>query len=165
MSVEKSDARLRREIRQQRLLHRTPNSIFRRTIGEELLDCYDHVNNMYSLLLGDMAVRNYAREIGIAVEDLGDVYEGIKPVKRAQGRIEWLRPIYEGDEVMVNTSFVSVGQSSFKVRQWIIRDEELVTDIGIVTFVMTKDEKPTLIPDDMRNKLIASRRRKVLPTT
>tara|TARA_B100001115_G_scaffold172463_1_gene155689 strand:- start:52 stop:447 length:396 start_codon:yes stop_codon:yes gene_type:complete len=67
--------------------------------------------------------------------------------------IEYKRPAKLEDQLEVKSSVISISNTSFKMKQKVYRDKELITDCEIHLVIVDEKGKPIKIPDILKKKL------------
>ncbi len=142
-----------RTLTERRVVPQKPHHSFEIVVSADLVDRYGHVGNSKYLEFGDRAAQAFVANYDASVEHLESEH-GLVPRKRATTGIEWRGEAFEGDRLTVCTNFLGIGTSSIRLKQRIEKDGVVITDLGIVTYVMVnKNGVPTRVPDEVRKKL------------
>ena len=67
--------------------------------------------------------------------------------------IEYKRPAKLEDQIEIKSNIISISNTSFKMRQKALRDNELITDCEIHLVIVDKKGKPSKIPEILKKKL------------
>jgi acyl-CoA thioester hydrolase len=68
-------------------------------------------------------------------------------------RIEYFRPARLDDALTVETSLIEVGGASLRLRQRILRCDDLVADMAVRLAVMSREGRAQRLPSDLRRQL------------
>ena len=67
--------------------------------------------------------------------------------------IEYKKPAKLEDQIEIKSNIISISNTSFKMRQKALRDNELITDCEIHLVTVDKKGKPSKIPEILKKKL------------
>ena len=67
--------------------------------------------------------------------------------------IEYKKPAKLEDQLEIKSNIISISNTSFKMRQKALRDNELITDCEIHLVIVDKKGKPSKIPEILKKKL------------
>ena len=67
--------------------------------------------------------------------------------------IEYKKPAKLEDQIEIKSNIISISNTSFKMRQKALRDNELITDCEIHLVIVDKKGKPSKIPEILKKKL------------
>ena len=67
--------------------------------------------------------------------------------------IEYKKPAKLEDQIEIKSNIISISNTSFKMRQKAVRDNELITDCEIHLVIVDKKGKPSKIPEILKKKL------------
>tara|TARA_B100001057_G_scaffold429364_1_gene455428 strand:+ start:425 stop:823 length:399 start_codon:yes stop_codon:yes gene_type:complete len=91
-------------------------------------------------------------EIGLSNRKLLDKFGVLIIVKSCN--IDYKKPAKLEDQLEIKSIISSISNSSFRMKQNVFRDDELLTSSEIHLVVVDKNGKPTRIPDELRQKII-----------
>ncbi len=91
-------------------------------------------------------------EIGLSNRKLLDKFGVLIIVKSCN--IDYKKPAKLEDQLEIKSIISSISNSSFKMKQNVFRDDELLTSSEIHLVVVDKNGKPTRIPDELKQKII-----------
>ena len=67
--------------------------------------------------------------------------------------IEYKKPAKLEDQLEIKSSIISISNTSFKMKQKALRNQELITDCEIHLVTVDKKGKPSKMPDILKKKL------------
>ena len=67
--------------------------------------------------------------------------------------IEYKKPAKLEDQLEVKSSIISISNTSFKMKQKVYKDNELITDCEIHLVIVDRKGKPSKIPEILKKKL------------
>ena len=67
--------------------------------------------------------------------------------------IEYKKPAKLEDQIEIKSNIISISNTSFKMRQKALRDNEIITDCEIHLVIVDKKGKPSKIPEILKKKL------------
>ena len=67
--------------------------------------------------------------------------------------IEYKKPAKLEDKLEVKSSIISISNTSFKMKQKVYKDNELITDCEIHLVIVDRKGKPSKIPEILKKKL------------
>ena len=91
-------------------------------------------------------------EIGLSNRKLLDKFGVLIIVKSCN--IDYKKPAKLEDQLEIKSIISSISNSSFRMKQNVFRDDELLTSSEIHLVVVDKNGKPTRIPDELKQKII-----------
>ena len=67
--------------------------------------------------------------------------------------IEYKKPAKFEDKINIISEVISFTKTSFTMRQFILRKNELITEANVHIVIVDKNGKPSKIPEELKNKL------------
>ena len=67
--------------------------------------------------------------------------------------IEYKKPAKLEDQIEIKSNIISISNTSFKMRQKALRDNEIITDCEIHLVIVDKKGKPSKIPEILKKRL------------
>ncbi len=90
-------------------------------------------------------------EIGLSNKKLLDKFGVLIIVKSCN--IDYKKPAKLEDQLEIKSIISSISNSSFKMKQKVFKDDDLLTSSEIHLVVVDKKGKPSRIPDELRKKI------------
>lgn len=121
------------------------------TILNSYIDHYAHVNHARYQDIFEDAQKIFLEKRDADFQDAETKYD-IRFVQRAFS-IEFKRPLYLNDEIVVETMISTIGTTSFVFSQKIIKQNVLVTEATTVYVAIGCDDAKVNLPTGFRSKL------------
>ncbi|MBI2044839.1 acyl-CoA thioesterase [Candidatus Pacearchaeota archaeon] len=116
------------------------------------IDSYDHVNFSNYLRYYQTGHQTLFREcLGLSYRTLEDTYKIRAVIRHAE--INFIRELFAGDEITINTIVSRLGNSSMTKKQSIDRGETRMSEAEFVTVFTDLNKKPIRIPDWIRARI------------
>lgn len=120
-------------------------------ITKKYIDHYEHVNHAHYQDLFEGAQNTFLVRRNVSFKYIQNTYK-IRFVQRAFS-IEFIKPLYLKDEIIIETSISQIGFTSFLFNQLIKKNNKVVTIAKTVYVAVNAKNNKVTLPDDIRSKM------------
>jgi YbgC/YbaW family acyl-CoA thioester hydrolase len=120
-------------------------------INKDVIDHYNHVNHGKYSDIFESAQKEFLKKRNASFGKIFDEFE-LRIVQRVF-HIEFIKPLYLGDCVIVCTKLETSGKTSFVFNQIIKKDDFIVTECRTVYVVIDINNNKIHMPDELRKRL------------
>ncbi|MBU4351560.1 MAG: acyl-CoA thioesterase [Nanoarchaeota archaeon] len=127
------------------------NKTLETKVTDQDVDFYKHADYSNYLKWYKQGHQDFLESNGLSFQEMQENY-GVKTFVR-HADVEYLGQLFEGNNISINTSVDKIGTTSMRYNQLITCEEKVVSKAKITVVFTDKYNKPTKVPDEIRQLL------------